>query len=34
MGKLMFEHILGHAENIAYQKALVYPSLIVGILTT
>ena len=32
LGRLVFEHILGHAENAAYQKALGYPSLIYGIL--
>ena len=30
----MFENFLGHAKNLAYQKALGYPSLIYGILTT
>ena len=28
----MFEHILGHAENTAYKKAIGHPSLIFGIL--
>ena len=30
----MFELVLRHAENVAYQKALGYPSLIYGIITT
>ena len=32
LGKLVFKHILGHAENTSYQKALGCPSLIFGIL--
>ena len=32
LGKLVFEHVLGHVENLAYRKAIGYPSLIFGIL--
>ena len=31
LGKLVFEHILEHTENVAYKKVLRYPSLIYGI---
>ena len=34
LGKLVFEHILGHDENATYKKALGYLLLIYGILTT
>ena len=33
IGKLVFEHILGHAENATYRKAIGYPSLKFGIFT-
>ena len=33
MGKIVFEHIVGHAKNVVYQKAFRYPLLIYGILT-
>ena len=32
LGKIVFEHILGHAENATYRKALGYSLLIFGIL--
>ena len=34
LGKLVFKHVLGHVKNAAYRKAIGYPSLIFGILTT
>ena len=33
LGKLVFEHILGHVENASYWKEIGYPSLIYWILT-
>ena len=33
MGKLVFEHVMGHANNATYRKGLGYPLLIFGILT-
>ena len=32
LGRLVFEHALGHAKNTTYRKAIGYPSLIFGIL--
>ena len=32
LGKLVFEHVLGHVKNLAYRKAIGYPSLIFWVL--